>query len=263
MSIIICKQKMPFEKLLGIETPPSTDSFMPIPHASLVNLTREAVARAGFEIAEEEHGVARDGMNYFGGFALRGAEINGQDRRLVLGLRNSHLKQFAASICIGSQALVCENLHFSSDIRLARRHTTNIMADLPRVLADAVGRCVSKWQTIGDRLEAYKQVEVSKDRAADLLIDLADARALPPREIYNVMNEFRSPHHPEFKEKTLFSLFNAWTQEMKGSDLSKLPFRSMVVESVFDKVARFAPKVVEEIDMSEAGDENEPLVVIG
>ena len=255
MSIIICKQKLPFEKLIGVETPPSTGSFTPIPHASLVNLTREAVASAGFEIADEEHGIARDGMNYFGGFALRGAEINGTDRRLILGLRNSHLKQFAASICIGSQATVCENLHFSSDVKLARRHTTNIMADLPRVLADAVGRCVSKWQTIGDRLEAYKQIEISKDRAADLLIDLADARALPPRDIYNVMNEYRAPHHPEFKEQTLFSLFNAYTQVLKGSDLSKLPYRSMVTESIFDRAARFSPQVTEEIDMTEADSE--------
>ncbi len=181
----------------------------------------------------------RDGLNYFGGFALRGEGIEASDRKLVLGLRNSHSKQFAASVCIGASMMVCSNLHFSSDIKLARRHTTNIMADLPRVLADAVGRLVSQWQTMGDRLESYKQVEITKTQAADLLIDLADAQALPPREIYNVMNEFRSPHHPEFKDPTLFSLFNAFTQQMKGSDLSKLPYRSMVTESIFDKVARF------------------------
>jgi hypothetical protein len=72
MSLIICKQKMNFEQLLGIQTPPATESHVPIPHSSLVNLTREAINRAGMEIVQEEHGVARDGMNYFGGFALRG-----------------------------------------------------------------------------------------------------------------------------------------------------------------------------------------------
>jgi len=262
MSLIICKQKMNFEQLLGIQTPPATESHVPIPHSSLVNLTREAINRAGMEIVQEEHGVARDGMNYFGGFALRGELVNAEDKRLVVGLRNSHLKQFAASICIGSSMLVCENLHFSSDTKLGRRHTTNIMTDLPRILADAVGRCVSQWQTIGQRFDAYKEIEVSRDRAADLLIELADAKALPPREIYSVMNEFRNPRHPEFKGQTLYSLFNAFTEEMKGSDLSKLPYRTMACESIFDKLARFVPAEPIILDASEA-DESEPLVVIG
>lgn len=253
---------MSFEQLMGIQTPLATESHVPIPHSTLVNLTREAINRAGMEIVEEEHGIARDGMNYFGGFALRGELINAEDKRLVVGLRNSHLKQFAASICIGASMTVCSNLNFSSDTKLGRRHTTNILTDLPRVLADAVGRCVSQWQTIEQRFEAYKQIEISRDRAADLLIDLADAKALPPRDIYNVINEFRSPHHPEFKEQTLYSLFNAFTQEMKGSDLSKLPYRTMACESIFDKLARFTPAEPIILDASEI-DESDPLVVIG
>ena len=263
MSLIICKEKMSFEQLMGIQTPLATESHVPVPHSTLVNLTREAISRAGMEIVKEEHGVARDGMNYFGGFALRGELVNSQDRQLVVGLRNSHLKQFAASICIGASMMVCENLHFSSDTKLGRRHTTNIFTDLPRVLADAVGRCVSQWQTIGQRFDAYKEIEISRDRAADLLIELADAKALPPREIYSVMNEFRNPRHPEFKGQTLYSLFNAFTEEMKGSDLSKLPYRTMACESIFDKLARFIPSEPIEIDASEVGNEFETLVVAG
>ena len=76
------------------------------------------------------------------------------------------------------------------------------------------------------------------------------------------MNEFRNPRHPEFKGQTLYSLFNAFTEEMKGSDLSKLPYRTMACESIFDKLARFVPAEPIILDASEA-DESEPLVVIG
>lgn len=239
MSLIIAKNKVNAEQLRAIKTPEASESFTPIPHFRLVEMTKEAIDRAGFQITQEEHALARGGLRYFGGLALSGSDITSSDRKMVLGIRNSGDKSFAASVCLGSSMIVCENLHFSSDIKLARRHTSNIMSDLPRVLADAVGRVVSQWHSVERRLEAYKQIEVTKKQAADLLIDLVDAKALPAREIYNTIQEFRAPHHPEFKDPTLFSLFNAFTQQMKGSDLAKLPYRSMVCESIFDRVASF------------------------
>jgi Domain of unknown function (DUF932) len=258
MSLIICKEKMSFDQLLKVKTPEGTISHRPLPHHQLVTLAKEAIARAGFEIEQEEFGLARDGLRFFGGFALKGQDITANDRKLVFGLRNSNDKSFPAAACIGTSMTVCSNLSFSSAIKLARRHTTNIMHDLPRVLADAVGRCVSQWEDMGARIESYKQVEISKDRAADLLIDLVDAQALPAREIYNTIQEFRNPRHPEFKEQTLWSLYNGITQQLKGSDLSKLPFRTMVVESIFDRVSTHRPLCVQEIKQ-----ERESLVVIG
>lgn len=240
-SLIIARNKIAFEQLAKIETPAATSSFTPIPHFRLVEMTKEAVDRAGFAVTHEEHAIARDGLRYFGGMALSGADITSNDRKMVLGIRNSGDKSFAASVCLGSSMIVCENLHFSSDIKLARRHTTNIIADLPRVLADAVGRVVSQWHSVEQRFNAYKEVEISKTQAADLLVDLVDAKALPARDIYNTIQEFRSPRHPEFKGQTLFSLFQALTENLKSSDLNKLPYRTMAAESIFDRVASFKP----------------------
>ena len=245
MSLIICKNRVDFEQLSKVRTPEGTDSFRPVAHHHLVSLAKEAIGRAGLEIQKEEFGLARDDQRFFGAFALRGQDINADDRKLVFGLRNSCDRSFAASVCIGTSMVVCENLSFHSDIKLARRHTTNILADLPRVLADAVGRCVSQWNEMGKRIESYKQVEISKERAADLLIDLADAKALPAREIYNTVQEFRSPRHPEFQGQTLWSLYNGVTEQLKGGDLAKLPFRTMTVESIFDRLAGHRPQIVD------------------
>lgn len=248
MNIIICKNKVSADQLLGVATPPATESFVPVAHSTLANLTREAIGRAGLEIIGEEHGLARGGQNYFGGFALRGADIEGGDRQIVLGLRNSNIKQFAASVCVGNRMLVCENLCFSSDVKLARRHTTNIMADLPRVLADAVGRVISHWNDMGNRIEAYKQTEIGNDRAADLLVNLVDAKAFPARDIYNAVQEFRNPRHEEFKGGSLWTLYNSITENLKGGDLAKLPFRTMTVQSVFDRIAGHRSQVGEVIE---------------
>ena len=265
MALIIAKNKVSSEQLATVATPDRTDSFTPIPHAQLVNLTREAISRAGLEIGLEEHSLARGGQRYFGGFALKGLDITGTDREIVLGLRNAHDKSFAASVCIGNRMLVCENLCFSSDVKLARRHTTNIIADLPRVLSDAVARVVSHWNDMENRISLYKETEISRDRAADLLIDLVDAKAFPARDIYSAVQEFRNPRHDEFKGGSLWTLYNSITENLKGGDLSKLPFRTMTAQSIFDRIAGHRASIVVDIDPADAGTDSEdaPLVVVG
>ena len=263
MSLIIAKNKVNAEQLMRVETPKAADRFKPIPHFSLVKMTRDAIARAGLKVSLEEHSLARGGQRYFGGFALKGADINGGDREIVLGLRNAHDKSFAASVCVGNRMMVCENLCFSSDIKLARRHTTNIIADLPRVLSDAVARVVCHWADMGKRIELYKEMEISRDRAADLLIDLVDAKAFPARDIYATVQEFRNPRHEEFKGGTLWTLYNSITENLKGGDLSRLPFRTMTAQSIFDRIAGHRPTIETEIDSADAGEEMETLVVAG
>ena len=233
-------------------TPDGTDSHTPIPHFSLVDETHAALERAGLEVEQEEHALARGGLRYFGGFALKGNDIKADDRRLVLGLRNAHDKSFAASVCIGNQMMVCENLCFSSDVKLARRHTKNIVADLPRVLSSAISRVVSHWSDMGKRIDAYKGIEVAKANAADMIIDLVDAKAFPARDVYKAVKEFETPRHDEFKGGSLWTLYNGITEHLKGGDLSKLPQRTMTVQSVFDKLAGHTPEIIDAVEISPA-----------
>ena len=233
-------------------TPDGTDSHTPIPHFSLVDETHAALERAGLEVEQEEHALARGGLRYFGGFALKGNDIKADDRRLVLGLRNAHDKSFAASVCIGNQMMVCENLCFSSDVKLARRHTKNIVADLPRVLSSAISRVVSHWSDMGKRIDAYKSIEVPKAKAADMVIDLVDAKAFPARDVYKAVKEFETPRHEEFKGGSLWTLYNGITEHLKGGDLSKLPQRTMTVQSVFDKLAGHTPEIIDAVEIAPA-----------
>ena len=249
--LILAKNKVESEQLAEVPTPSATDTHTPIPHALLADRTRNVIATAGLEITQEEHALARNGLRYFGGFALKGKGIEGDDRQLVLGLRNAHDKSFAASVCIGNQMMVCENLCFSSDVKLARRHTTNILRDLPMVLSNAISRVVSHWADMGKRIESYKNTEVQRDRCADMVIDLVDAKAFPARDVYKAVQEFRNPRHDEFKGGSLWTLYNGITEHLKGGDLTKLPQRTMTVQSVFDKIAGHAP-VIEAVEVEES-----------
>lgn len=263
MSLILAKNKVTREQLVSADsdagliieglgkngvvakTPDPTDTHTPIPHALLVDEAHEALDRAGLEVLEEEHALGRGGLRYFGGFAIKGTDMEASDRRLVVGLRNAHDKSFAASVCIGNQMMVCENLCFSSDVKLARRHTANIVRDLPRVLSSAVSRVISHWSDMGKRIDAYQATEVARDRAADLIVSLVDAKAFPARDVYKAVQEFRNPRHEEFKGGSLWTLYNGITENLKGGDLTKLPQRTMTVQSVFDRIAGHRPEILD------------------
>lgn len=251
MSLLIAKNKVSFDELTAVSTPEKTESFTPIAHAYLVEQMREAINRAGYSVNEEEHALARMGQRYFGGFSIAGKDFDASDRQLVVGLRNAHDKSFAASVCIGNRMLVCENLCFASDIKLARKHTTNILRNIPRVLSEAVGRLVSHFTDMNKRIESYKTFELSEDEASGLVIQLADAKALPAREVYPVIQQFRTPNHPEFNGRTIWSLYNGVTECLKGGDLSKLPARTMTMQSIFDARVGHRSMIEAEIDASE------------
>lgn len=234
---IIASNKVSFEQLATLPTPAPTPSHTPVAHSHLVTSARHAIGAAGFQIVEEQHATNRDGLRYFGGFALRGPDITSTERELVLGLRNSHDKSFAAAVCIGTSMLVCENLCFSSTVRLDRKHTARIERDLPVVFSRAMGRLIPAWTEHGDRLERYKNTGLNEQQAAHLVVTLAEFGALGIRDILPTLKEFRAPRHPEFAGSTLFNLYNAATEALKGSDLAKLPSRTQTIQSQFDGFA--------------------------
>ena len=236
------------DQLKAVKTPEKTATHTPIPHSLLVSKARKALGKAGFSISEEEHALARGGQRYFGGFALTGEGITGDDRRLVFGLRNSSDKSTAASACMGNSMMVCDNMCFSSDVKLARRHTVNILRDLDGMLAKAISRIRSSWADMGQRIEAYKEAEISPEVASNLAVDLAECKALPERDVYKTVKEFRDPRHPEFRGNTLWNLYNAVTENLKGGDLSKLPERTMKMQSIFDGVAGHQSQVIVEAE---------------
>ena len=191
-------------------------------------------------------------MLFRSGFQITGPNLDSSERKLVLGLRNSHDKTFAAAICIGNKMIVCENLCFSSDVKLARRHTVNIIRDIPRVLSEAIGRIAGHWADMMQRITAYTETILNFQDVCHLTTLLAESKALPARDIFNVTQEWISPRHEEFNTPTLWNLYNAVTENLKGSDLTKLPARTMVMQSIFDSQAGFRSVIdVEAVDVTE------------
>lgn len=226
--------KVEREQLELVETPQRTASWVPIPHHTLLNGIQDTLQHAGLTVVSEAHGLTKDGARYFGLLQV----VNGHadsDFGLVVGLRNSHDKMFPAGLVVGASVFVCDNLSFSGEIKLARKHTAHVERDLPMLIERAVGKLGDMRHTQETRFLGYKQHELTDSHAHDLIIAALDAQVMPVTRIPDVLQEWRNPRHSEFAAngKTAWRLFQAMTEVLKGN-IDALPRRTQALHGLLD-----------------------------
>jgi Domain of unknown function (DUF932) len=224
---------VPRERVAEVLTPSRTESWVPIAHDKLLTGVQEALARSGLHVVTEAHGLTNAGNRYFGLLQVANG-TNTAAFGLVVGIRNSHDKSFPAALVLGAQVFVCDNLSFSGEVKLARKHTAHIERDLPQLVERAVGMLSDLRNTQERRFTAYQHHELADSGAHDLVIKAMDSRIIPVTRIPDVLQEWREPRHPEFREgRTAWRLFNAFTEALKGN-LGELPKRTQALHGLLD-----------------------------
>jgi len=228
------------QQVVDVHTPEPTETWFPIPHYTLISRVEEALTSLNLKVVEQAHALTAGGMRYFGLLRVTNCKPAGGDFGYVLGLRNSHDKAFTASIAVGSTVFVCDNMAFSGEITIARKHTRYIEKDLPRLTGNAVGLLSQKWTVMEDRYNADKANEVTDAQAHDFMIRALDVEATTMKQLPTVLEEWRTPRHPEFAErKSAWRLFNAFTEAAKESSLALLPRRTISLHALMDSTVGF------------------------
>ena len=191
-------------------------------------------------IVSEAHALSRDANRYFGLLQIESESdtddnAGADDFGLVCGLRNSHDRSYPAGLIVGASAFVCDNLSFCGEIRIARRHTSHIEQDVPALIEKAIGRLGDLRRSQQERFTAYKNFEMTDSHAHDLIVRSLDAHVIPVTRLPDVLQEWRHPRHPEFRDRTAFSLFNAFTENLKYR-LDALPVRTTALHGLLDSV---------------------------
>jgi len=215
-----------------VPTPKGTATWSPIPHILLIEEVERALKANGLKIASQAHSLTHDQSRYFGLMEVQNGEAH-EDYAYVLGLRNSHDKRFPAGLVAGATVFVCDNLSFSGEIKIARKHTRFILRDIPSLTQDAIGRLMQRWHHQDERIVAYKGKNVTDRVAHDLIIRSTDVGAATPRQIPSILKEWRDPKYQEFQTRNVWSLFNAFTEVAKGN-LIELPRRTERLHGLMD-----------------------------
>ena len=81
---------------------------------------------------------------------------------------------------------------------------------------------MDRWHHQDTRFANYKLADLDDCTAHDLVIRACDVGVVPNRTIPEVLREWWEPRHAEFEPRNIWSLFNAFTEVLKGN-LIELP----------------------------------------
>ncbi len=221
-----------------IMTPEHTETWYPIPHIDILNFTLHSLDELGFKVDNQNHGINKDGNEYFGLLEVSASDNSfvPTDFTTVIGLRNSHNKMLAAGFVFGSGVFVCDNLAFSGETRIMRKHTINAAKLIPSFIRKALHGIIAHIEDQNDRYEKYKEFYISDKDADHYIVQMIKANCLNAHTILSTISEWYSPSYIEFSEKkNIWRLFNAATQALK-SNPKALPDRTIMLTSYLDSI---------------------------
>ena len=220
-------------------TPNPTETWQPIAHGRLLHQVERAIGGGNLQVVEEAFALSADHARFFGLLQVSRVEEDSSEYAFVVGLRNSHDRRFTASLAVGAQVFCCDNLSFSGEIVVARKHTTFIERDLPSVAARAIGQLSAQWGNQDQRFAAYKATGIKDATAHDLIVRLLDVQAIRTTQIPYILKEWRHPRHEEFADRNAWSFFNAITQANidTGAGIWKTPARTQALHAILDQEA--------------------------
>lgn len=228
--------KVSREQVMALPSPRGmTATHYPISHGDVLRLVDAGVRNLGFEVETEEHAVSHEGSRYFGLLSLRRQGEDEKDYGLTMGLRNSHDQTFPAAYAVGSRVFVCDNLAFSAEVKLARKHTRFISRDLPGLVGRALGRLQEMRVKQDVRIGAYKRLDLADRDAHDLMVRAVMGGVLAASKLTRLHGEWTKPSHDEFKPRTCWSLFNGFTEVLKEYEIQDLPNRTTRLHALMDQ----------------------------
>lgn len=207
---------VPFDHLEKVSLPVETDTYKPIAHQTFVEMVRIKLAENNMSVDQEVHALWRNGLRYFGLMQVSHADLKHTDMSFVIGLRNSMDKSLPASIAAGNSVFVCDNLAFNSEIVLGRKHTKFMFSDLNAKIGEAVKSLMDKWKLHLSRVDHYRNVDLSKMEAHDLICRAYEEGILDVTQVAALIDQWNKPNHPEFKDRNYWSFHNAFTEVFKG-----------------------------------------------
>jgi hypothetical protein len=199
----------------SVPVPEETESYFPVPYGRFVEEIKLHVPRFGLRLQDESFALAREGKQMFGVLTCTNGRPEG-GYALAVGLRNSYDRSLSVGLVAGTRVFCCDNLAFTGEVAMARRHTTNVFRDLP----DLVYRMLSRVKRLEERQEAeigaMKRRELGPRDADHLLVEGVRRHVVPASHLPQVMRAWEKPRYPEFAPRTAWSLLNAFTEVTKS-----------------------------------------------
>lgn len=212
-----------------VRPPPATHSHNPVPYIELVRMVKYALGYYDHEVTAEHHAIDKNGGRYFGVMELRSPYGDYTD---LCGLRSSYDKSFPVQISCGAAVFVCSNLSFHGDFQVRRKNSTNVMRDLPGLIAEIIQPLHERRQAQSLTFQAYKNRPMHEPEVHDAIFKMYKAGAVNAQRLPHILDAFDSPPF-DWGDRNAWRLFNAATYALR-SKVAEDPGITRMVHEVID-----------------------------
>jgi len=191
----------------------------------------------GITLSDEQLGTDLKGQRFFGVYTVEGFDFLGGKIKLTLGICNSYNRSMSGKMCMGGNVMVCSNSHFYGFTDKVTGINTGATHEHRKNIRDGLFQRIN---TAFESIELFRQQQeiffghltersLSQEEAYHLIVKAAQADVVNKTRILTVAEEWdwqdRGPQneveeqgriwHPEFKPRTAYNLFQAFTEVQK------------------------------------------------
>lgn len=204
-------KRVEYDELAALPTPGATATWHPVAHAKVYDAVRHTLDGSGYVVRKADLAIARDGHRFFATLDLTTSLDSGVS--LAVGIRNSTDKSLPLGFCAGNRVFVCDNLAFSADLMVRRKHTRFGRLRFAEAIGESVKGLAAFAKAETARIERLKNTSLTDDKALALMVRSLEAGVIAPPTLPAVVKEWRQPTHDygTGKDLTAWLLFNAFT----------------------------------------------------
>lgn len=200
-------------ELATIPTPEAVGRWFPISHHAVIQTVETSLANVGFRVDRSVYALSRDDGRMFATLDLGIDIVPGV--KLAAGIRNSTDKSFPLGFCAGHRVFVCDNLAFSAELMVKRKHTRFGHDRFRFDVSDCVSKLTAFKEAEIERIVMMKGLELNDRRADSLMLRAYEHDFISHRYMKKLIEAWRNPTFDgELSERTAWGLFNCFTLAM-------------------------------------------------
>ncbi len=226
------------EDLKKVLAPSPTKTWYPLSHAHVLERVTATLGQAGFTVDRQQLALTRNDARFFGTLDLRSPLAAGVN--LAVGIRNSTDKSLPIGFAAGSRVFICDNLAFSSEVVVARKHTRFGDERFMEALVRAVESLHQFRAAEAARIQRFQTTALSDTHAESLMLRAYETGIASHRLLPRVIDAWRAPAFEEFSERTVWRLFNAFTTVLADRQRSNPQQFSALTIKLSDLLGRAA-----------------------
>lgn len=203
------------ELIKSTPVPLKTNSYSPVPHGSVIDMTKEQLDKSGLIITEERYIMAAEGRKAMGFYRIAGEQDPEMGIQLIW--HNSYDKSMSLKWAIGGKVFVCQNGMVSGDIgAFKRKHTGDALLDYQEAVGMYVQQAHDKFHQLIMDKERMKEIEITKKTSAELLGRMfLEENIIQSTQLNIIKRELDNPTYDYKADGTLWQLYNHCTVALK------------------------------------------------